>query len=743
MAQQKFAFLQELIRRRVLRATGAYIVASWVIVQVASIVFPEFDAPWWAMRALIILLVAGFPIFALLAWTIDITAKGLQRTPDSHYSRTRGNALRFGVVAVATLMSAGALWWIWAGYIGPGTEQLTRSAIKRNPVIAVQTPRKLTGHDDIDWLGEGVANLVRDELAESSHVIVLSQARWNAIASQAGSDGDLQSIARESGIDYLVEGNYQPSPDGLVLSARVIDLANQTQIQGVRIEEADPAAIIAATSEISVEVKRALEIPLKENVERFAADFAVANMDAYEAYIAGLAYLADFDYQLAEDSFNAALELAPGFHMARYRLGMVMQATGHAEAAMLELDRIPGDADLTDRERLFIEGAKASFTAAQDPEKSIEIYSRLVELYPYDMEAGQHLGSAYWLDYREEEAIAEFRRLAELHSYDPSAWMALGERLLELGDHEEAEAALQKYVDMAPRDHYGLSLLGNLAQLRGDYARSVDYYHRSLELKPRFAVATLGLARSRYKQGAKDVAEQLWSELVADAEQAATYRIDAAFDLAGVLRGQRRFAELSELLFGVDALVREEGFRTAMMLSTLGITALDQDDFTRARTLISQAIAEFPSSGFATRYLFAQGLLELRLAEHGQLQNTISAIEAIALPPDDPDRTEDKAAAYLRGMSALAQDDLETAASALTAAVSMDGYEYNIYALGLAQLHIARGDLDAALAASEQAMTKNDPGDLRLDLELDRARARRLNADILAQMSTDAASRQP
>ncbi len=741
MAQQKFAFLQELIRRRVLRATGAYIVASWVIVQVASIVFPEFDAPWWAMRALIILLVAGFPIFALLAWTIDITAKGLQRTPDSHYSRTRGNALRFGVVAVATLMSAGALWWIWAGYIGPGTEQLTRSAIKRNPVIAVQTPRKLAGHDDIDWLGEGVANLVRDELAESSHVIVLSQARWNEIASRAGSDDELQAIARQSGIDYLVEGNYQPSPNGLVLSARVIDLANQTQIQGVRIEEADPAAVIAATSEISVEVKRALEIPLKENVERFAADFAVANMDAYEAYIAGLAYLANFDYQLAEDSFNAALELAPDYHMARYRLGMAMQATGRADAAMLELQKIPDDADLTDRERLFIDGAKASFTAAQDPEKSIEIYSRLVELYPYDMEAGQHLGSAYWLDYREEEAIAEFRRLAELHSYDPSAWMALGERLLEVGDLEEAEAALQKYVEMAPGDHYGPALLGNLEQLRGEYASSIEYYNRSLELKPQFAVATLGLARSRYKQGESEAAERLWSGLVTDAQQAATYRIDAAFDLAGVLRGQRRFAESSELLSGVEALVRQEGFRTAMMLSTLGVTALEQDDVTQARVLISQAIAESPSSGFATRYLFAHGLLELRLAEYDQLRNMIAAIEALALPADDPDRTEDKAASYLRGMSALAQNDLETAVSALTVAVDLDGYEYSIYALGLAQLHLARGELEAALASSQQAMTASDPGDLRLDLELDRTRARLLNAEILAQMGADASSR--
>lgn len=739
-AQTGFGFVQELIRRRVFRAAGAYIFASWVVVQAASIVFPEFGAPNWSMRALMVLLTAGFPLAVLLAWTIDVTAKGLQRTPDSHYSRTRGNVLRLSVVAVATAMSAAALWWVWTDYIEPGTQRPTRAEIKKNPVVAVVAPRKMAGASDIDWLGEGVANLLRDELSESSHVIVISQSRWNRITSEAKTNDELHSIARAVGIDYLVEGNYQQSPGGIVFNARVEDVENDTQIQGIRLEKIDAAGVIAATSEITLGIKRALKIPLKENVDRFAADFAVQNMDAYEAYIAGLAYFTQFDYQLAEQSFDAALAIAPDFHMARYRRAMVMQSTGRSELAFRALNEIPTNADLTEREQLFLEGAKASFTAEQDPARSIEIYEQFVKLYPYDMEAGQHLANAYWLDYREDAAIAEFRRLADLHSYDPAAWMALGERLLDVGELDEAELALLKYVDMAPTDHFAVALLGNLSQLRGEYAESIDFFNRSLALKPGFVVATLGLARSRYMAGDADLAESLWKQLISDTDQAAAYRIDAAFDLAGVLRGQGRFVEASRPLNNVANIVRQEGPRTAMMLSTLGLTALELDDYGLAAVLIEQAIAESPA--VPTRYLFARGMLELRRNRLLQLQNTAAEIQALASPPDDPDRTEDKAASFLLGLAALAQQDFETAADQLGAATAKDGYEYAIYTLGLARLHLANGNFTEAATIAEQALTTSDPGDLRLDLEIDRARATLLSAEILARMGSEAEARE-
>jgi len=735
-----FAFVDELVRRRVFRAAGAYVVVSWILVQAASIVFPEFDAPRWAMRTLIVLLTVGFPLTIFLAWTIDFTTKGFRLTPHSSYSRAKGKVLQFGVVAVATAMSAAVLWWVWAGYIEPTTQRPSRAAIKSNPVVAVMAPSKISGSDDIDWLGEGIANLIRGDLAESRHVIVLSQTRWNEITADAESPNELVRHAKNAGVDYLIGGEYLTTPSGIVLSSRIEDLENGIEIQGARLEEEDAAGIIAAATEVSLRVKQALKIPFEENVKQFAADFAVQNMEAYEAYIAGLGYLFNFDYELAEQSFTAALSIAPDFHMARYRLAIVMQATGRSEPALLELNTIPIDADLTERERLYIDGARSSFVAERDPTKSIEIYRELVDKYPYDLEGGQHLADAYWLDYQEDAAIAEFRRLAELHGYDPSSWMALGERLLDVGELNDAEQALQKYVDMAPNDHYAVALLGNLAQLRGEYATSINFYDRSLALKPGFAVATLGLARSNFMAGAINDAKSLWLQLIDDSNQAAGYRIDAAFDLAGILRGGGQFLDASSPLDGVNEIVRQEALRTAMMLSTLGLNELELGDYGQAAALIEQAIAESP--GVATRYLFARGMLELRLDRLDQLQNTVAEIRALALPSDDPDRTEDKAASYLLGLAALKHGDLDVAASELALAVEQDGYEYAIYSFALAQQRFAANNLVEAESIARNALSARNPGDLRLDLELDRARGTLLLAEILNAIGSTAQAQQ-
>jgi tetratricopeptide (TPR) repeat protein/TolB-like protein len=738
-SRSRFAIFEELIRRRVFRAAGAYIVVSWILVQVASIVFPEFDFPGWSMRALIVLLTAAFPLVMLLAWTFDLTRAGFALTAHSEYSRARGNVLRIGTFAVATMISAAVLWWVWIDYIEPTTQRPTRADIKRNPVIAVTTPGKLSGPPEIDWLGAGVADLIRNELAESRWVIVFSQSRWNAVADGAATREELVDRARQAGIDYLIGGVYLTRPNGIFLSVWLEDIENGTELASTRISATDAAGIVASSSEMAVGVKRALSIPLVDTVSHYSADFAVNNMAAYEAYVAGLGFLANFDFGDAETSFRAALSLAPDYHMARFRLAGILEATGQSQAAWQALEAIPDGALITPRERYYVEGARSSFAAQRDPEKSIDTYSQLRQEYPYDHEGGQHLAEAYWLNYQEDKSIALYRELTTIHSYEPLAWMALGERLLDVGQLDEAEPVLHRYADMAQDDHFAAALLGKLAQLSGRYEESIQHYDRSLALKPDFAIAILGLARSRYLQGDIDASESLFRQLAGDTNQAAQFRIDAAFDLAGILRGQGRFTPSIQILQQLDAIIREEGLYIASMNSTLGSTQMELGNVDLATTLLDQAIRESPV--VPTRYLFARGMFELRVGDAASARQTAGEIQALALPDDDPDRTEDKAASYLLGIASLQAAELGDADGHLRRASELDGYEYAVYAAGLARLLFARGEMDEAASIALAAASDRDPGDLRLDLELDRARALLLHAEILAAQGNSSAAR--
>jgi len=75
-------FLAELKRRKVYKVAGAYAVASWLLVQAASIFLPTFDAPPCMMKAVVVLLALGFVLSGVLSWVFDITPQGLKRTPD-------------------------------------------------------------------------------------------------------------------------------------------------------------------------------------------------------------------------------------------------------------------------------------------------------------------------------------------------------------------------------------------------------------------------------------------------------------------------------------------------------------------------------------------------------------------------------------------------------------------------------------------------------------------------------------
>ena len=70
---QGHGFFYELQRRHVVRVAIAYAVAAWVLLQLASIVFPTFGAPDWVLKVVIALLALGFPIALILAWAFELT----------------------------------------------------------------------------------------------------------------------------------------------------------------------------------------------------------------------------------------------------------------------------------------------------------------------------------------------------------------------------------------------------------------------------------------------------------------------------------------------------------------------------------------------------------------------------------------------------------------------------------------------------------------------------------------------
>src|SRR5450631_2718532 len=102
-------FFAELKRRNVYKVAVAYAIVGWLLIQIATQVFPFFEIPNWAVRLVVLAIVVGFPIALVLAWAFELTPEGIKRAEDvspAAEKRARSHAWIY-VVAVGAVLSIG------------------------------------------------------------------------------------------------------------------------------------------------------------------------------------------------------------------------------------------------------------------------------------------------------------------------------------------------------------------------------------------------------------------------------------------------------------------------------------------------------------------------------------------------------------------------------------------------------------------------------------------------------------
>jgi hypothetical protein len=102
------SLIAELKRRNVFRVGAAYGIVAWLLVEVASVVLPTFNAPEWVMQVFTFLVILGFPLALILAWAFELTPEGikLEKTIDRAESTTQqqtGRKLNYAIIGLLAL----------------------------------------------------------------------------------------------------------------------------------------------------------------------------------------------------------------------------------------------------------------------------------------------------------------------------------------------------------------------------------------------------------------------------------------------------------------------------------------------------------------------------------------------------------------------------------------------------------------------------------------------------------------
>src|SRR5437870_4948257 len=133
-------FFSELKRRNVYKVAVAYAVASWLLIQVATQVFPFFEIPNWAVRLVVLVLLAGFPVALVFSWAFEITPEGIKRESEIEGDKSITHHTGRKIVALTIVLAVVATGLLIFQFVRPrstGTPRQSETATVSQKSIAV------------------------------------------------------------------------------------------------------------------------------------------------------------------------------------------------------------------------------------------------------------------------------------------------------------------------------------------------------------------------------------------------------------------------------------------------------------------------------------------------------------------------------------------------------------------------------------------------------------------------------
>jgi len=276
-------FFAELKRRNVYKVAIAYGVVAWLLIQVATQVFPFFEIPNRVVRLVVLVIIIGFPIALIVAWAFELTPQGLKRTEVADAMPTRPSARRAWIYVVI-IGGAFALGLFFLGrYTGLRRSEGTASAEKS---IAVLPFDNLSRDPDNAYFAEGIQDEILTRLAKIADLKVISRTSTQQYQSKPG---NLSEIAKQLGVAHIVEGSVQKSGDAVRVNVQLIEAANDSHLWADTFDR-KLTDIFSVESEVAKAIADQLRAKLTGREEQVIVARPTDNPDAHDAYLRGLAY---------------------------------------------------------------------------------------------------------------------------------------------------------------------------------------------------------------------------------------------------------------------------------------------------------------------------------------------------------------------------------------------------------------------------------------------------------------------
>ena len=335
--------VSELRRRNVFRMAVLYVVAAWLITQVADIAVSLIGLPLWSARAVLTVLAIGFPIALAFSWFYELTSEGMKLEKDvdaaesiTHVTGRRLNFVVISLLAAAVLVFAYDKWWL--------PEPPDRS-------VAVLPFVPMTSGEDDGYFADGLTEEILNALTQLPELQVT--ARTSSFFFK-GQNIPVTEIAARLNVAHIVEGSVRRDGDRLRITAQLIhasdDIHLWSQTYNRTLDD-----VFAVQQDIAENIAAALNVVLDDNARKVMRSAGIRDVEAFIAFQKGQeAYVTAHQggsmseqLAIANAYFDRALEAAPGLTAARVMRADLRGHIIHEIVAGFRDEEYPGEVQET------------------------------------------------------------------------------------------------------------------------------------------------------------------------------------------------------------------------------------------------------------------------------------------------------------------------------------------------------------------------------------------------------------
>jgi len=458
-------FFAELKRRNVYKVAVAYAVASWLLIQIATQVFPFFEIPNWAVRLVVLLLIAGFPVALVSSWAFEITPEGIKRESeiegDKSITHHTGRKIVALTIALAVIAAGLLAYQLWGSKRSASTQKSipTETSVPiPDKSVAVLPFDNLSDDKSNAYFAEGIQDEILTRLSKIAALKVISRTSTQKYKS---APDNLRDVGKQLGVANILEGSVQKIANAVHVNVQLIRAATDEHLWAESYNR-KLDDVFGVEGEVAAAIADQLNAKLSGSEQKAVAEKPTQDAAAYDAYLRGLNiehnnYSYDA-YVQAERNYRRAVELDPNFALAWARMA-ILRSFLNFNAIDLNTYTADSVKQAADRAMALAPDAGESWIAQGSYRYRI-LRDFNSALAAYD-EARKRLPSS--------ALVYEYR----------------GFVLRRLGHWQEAEASYKKAIELDPRDVQLLTSVGNEFYLYlrrfDDALASID---RALQIAP-------------------------------------------------------------------------------------------------------------------------------------------------------------------------------------------------------------------------------------------------------------------